>query len=42
MGTGFVLVTPQKEAEDAAAMVDGRVIGRVEEGSGVVVDGVEL
>ena len=42
MGTGFVLVTPQKEAEDAAATVDGRVIGRVEGGSGVVVDGVEL
>jgi len=42
MGTGFVLVVPDDEAEDAAATVDGRVIGRVEEGGGVEVDGVEL
>jgi phosphoribosylformylglycinamidine cyclo-ligase len=42
MGTGFVLIAPGDEAEDVAATVDGRVIGRVKEGSGVVVDGVEL
>jgi phosphoribosylformylglycinamidine cyclo-ligase len=42
MGTGFVLVVPDDEAEDVAETVDGRVIGRVEEGEGVVVDGVEL
>ncbi|MGK2230472.1 MAG: phosphoribosylformylglycinamidine cyclo-ligase [Methanobacteriota archaeon] len=42
MGTGFVLVVPDDEAEDVAETVDGRVIGRVEEGEGVAVDGVEL
>lgn len=42
MGTGFVLVTPEEEADGVAETVDGRVIGRVEEGEGVVVDGVEL
>jgi phosphoribosylformylglycinamidine cyclo-ligase len=42
MGTGFVLVTPQEEAKAVAETVDGRVIGRVEEGGGVEVDGVEL
>jgi len=42
MGTGFVLVVPDDEADDVAETVDGRVIGRVEEGDGVVVDGVEL
>jgi phosphoribosylformylglycinamidine cyclo-ligase len=42
MGTGFVLVAPDEEAEDVASTVEGRVIGSVKEGSGVVVDGVEL
>jgi len=42
MGTGFVLVVPEDEADVVAEEVDGGVIGRVEEGEGVVVDGVEL
>jgi phosphoribosylformylglycinamidine cyclo-ligase len=46
MGTGFVLVVPEDEADAVAEAVDGGVIGRVEEGDdgsgGVVVDGIEL
>jgi phosphoribosylformylglycinamidine cyclo-ligase len=42
MGTGFVLVVPNDQAEDVAATVEGEVIGKVEEGSGVVVDELEL
>ena len=42
MGTGFVLVVPDDEADGVAEAVDGDVIGRVEEGEGVVVDGVEI
>jgi len=42
MGTGFVLVVPEEESEDVAETVDGEVVGRVEEGEGVEVDGVEL
>jgi len=42
MGTGFVLVVPECEADDTAEAVGGDIIGSVEEGEGVVVDGVEL
>ena len=42
MGTGFVLAAPEGRAETLADAVDGRVIGRVEEGAGVSVAGVEL
>jgi phosphoribosylformylglycinamidine cyclo-ligase len=42
MGTGFVLVVPEDEADEMAGAVGGDVIGRVEKGEGVVVDGVEL
>jgi phosphoribosylformylglycinamidine cyclo-ligase len=42
MGTGFVLAAPPEAAEDLAAAVDGRVVGRVAEGSGVRVAGLEL
>jgi len=42
MGTGFVLVVPEDEGGDVAEAVDGGVIGHVEEGDSVVVDGVEL
>ena len=42
MGTGFVLVVPDEEADDVADTIGGDVIGHVEEGEGVIVDGVEL
>ena len=43
MGTGFVATVPDDEAaEELAEAVDGRVIGRVEEGSGVAIRGLEL
>jgi phosphoribosylformylglycinamidine cyclo-ligase len=42
MGTGFVLAAPPGEADTLAAAVDGRVVGRVEEGEGVRVAGLEL
>jgi phosphoribosylformylglycinamidine cyclo-ligase len=42
MGTGFVAALPPERADALAAATDGRVVGHVEEGSGVVVDGVEL
>ncbi len=42
MGTGFVLAAPEAAAETLADAVDGRVIGRVEAGSGVAVAGLEL
>lgn len=48
MGTGFVLVVPDDEADAVAEAVDGGVIGHVGEidsddgGGGVVVDGIEL
>ncbi|MDZ7687373.1 MAG: phosphoribosylformylglycinamidine cyclo-ligase [Halobacteriales archaeon] len=42
MGTGFVLVVPDDEADETAEAVEGDVIGHVEDGEGVVVDGVEL
>ncbi len=42
MGMGFVLVAPKEEAKDVADLVEGEVVGRVEEGSGVEVRGLEL
>jgi phosphoribosylformylglycinamidine cyclo-ligase len=42
MGTGFVAALDPDDAESLAAATDGRVVGRVEEGSGVSVRGLEL
>jgi phosphoribosylformylglycinamidine cyclo-ligase len=42
MGTGFVAALPPDRADALAGATDGRVIGRVEEGAGVAVDGLEL
>jgi len=42
MGTGFVLVVPEKDSKDIAETVGGSVIGRVEDGECIRVDGVKL
>jgi len=42
MGTGFVAALPPERAESLAARTDGGVIGRVEEGGGVAIRGLEL
>jgi len=42
MGTGFVAAVPGDAAADLAAETGGRVIGRVEAGSGVAIRGLEL
>jgi len=42
MGTGFVAALPPSEAASLAAAVDGRVIGRVADGDGIAVRGLEL
>ena len=42
MGTGFVAALSPETAEALRVETDGRVIGRVETGSGVAVGGVEL
>jgi phosphoribosylformylglycinamidine cyclo-ligase len=42
MGTGFVAALPPSNAEELAAAVDGRVVGRVEDGEGVAIRGLEL
>ena len=42
MGTGFVAALPPSNAEELATAVDGRVVGRVEDGEGVAVRGLEL
>jgi phosphoribosylformylglycinamidine cyclo-ligase len=42
MGTGFVAALPPSDAEALANAVDGRVIGRVEDGEGVAIRGLEL
>jgi phosphoribosylformylglycinamidine cyclo-ligase len=42
MGTGFVAAVPPSVAEALAEAVDGRVIGRVEDGEGVSIRGLEL
>jgi len=42
MGTGFVAALPPEDAAALADATEGRVIGRVKEGSGVAVDGLTL
>ncbi len=42
MGTGFVAALDPEAAESLAEATDGRVIGRVESGSGVAIHGLEL
>ncbi|RLM88122.1 phosphoribosylformylglycinamidine cyclo-ligase [Halobellus sp. Atlit-38R] len=42
MGTGFVCALAPEDAEALADATDGRVIGRVEEGQGVSIRGLEL
>ena len=42
MGTGFVAAVDADRANELAAATEGRVIGRVEEGDGVAVAGIEL
>ena len=42
MGTGFVCALAPEDAEALAADTDGRVIGRVERGTGVAIRGLEL
>jgi len=42
MGTGFVCALAPENAEALAADTDGRVIGRVESGTGVSIRGLEL
>jgi len=42
MGTGFVAAVPADAADALVAETDGRVIGRVEDGDGVAVRGLEL
>ena len=42
MGTGFVIAVSEENAESLAAAAGGRVIGRVEAGSGVGIRGLEL
>ena len=42
MGTGFVAALDPDDAESLARETDGRVIGRVEDGSGVAIRGLEL
>jgi phosphoribosylformylglycinamidine cyclo-ligase len=42
MGTGFVAALPAERADSLADTADGRVIGRVEEGAGVSIRGLDL
>jgi phosphoribosylformylglycinamidine cyclo-ligase len=42
MGTGFVAALAPEDAESLAEETDGRIIGRVEEGSGVSIRGLDL
>jgi phosphoribosylformylglycinamidine cyclo-ligase len=42
MGTGFVVALPPAAADSLADATDGRVIGRVREGEGVTIRGLEL
>jgi phosphoribosylformylglycinamidine cyclo-ligase len=42
MGTGFVAALAPEDAESLADATDGRVVGRVEEGAGVSVRGLDL
>ncbi|MFB6124498.1 MAG: phosphoribosylformylglycinamidine cyclo-ligase [Halanaeroarchaeum sp.] len=42
MGTGFVVALPETEAEEFAAAVEGKVVGRVEDGERVDIRGLSL
>jgi len=42
MGTGFVAALAPGDAEALAAATDGRIVGRVREGDGVAIRGLEL
>ncbi|MEF8830927.1 MAG: phosphoribosylformylglycinamidine cyclo-ligase [Halobacteriales archaeon] len=42
MGMGFVAAVPPEEAVELADCGDGRIVGRVQEGDGVAVRGLEL
>lgn len=42
MGMGFVIVLPEEEADEAMQNTDGEIVGRVEDGDGVEVRGIEL
>ncbi|KTG30886.1 phosphoribosylformylglycinamidine cyclo-ligase [Haloferax profundi] len=42
MGTGFVAAVPDANAEALVEATDGRIIGRVEDGSGVSIRGLDL
>ncbi len=42
MGMGFVAAVPPERAVELAGATDGRIVGRVEEGEGVSVRGLEL
>ena len=42
MGMGFAIILPEDEAECVRKFVDGRVVGYVERGEGVYVDGMRI
>lgn len=42
MGTGFVIAAPESAAKSIVSKTDGRIIGAVEQGSGIAVRGIEL
>ncbi len=42
MGTGFVIAAPESAAKSVVSKTDGRIIGAVEQGSGIAVRGIEL
>lgn len=42
MGMGFAIILPEEEVDEVKRYVDGRVVGRVEEGEGVYVKGLRI
>lgn len=42
MGTGFVLAAPEAAAKSIVSKTDGRIIGAVEQGTGISIRGIEL
>ncbi len=42
MGMGFALVVSEKLADDAAEDLGGKVVGRVEKGSGIILEGKDI
>lgn len=42
MGTGFVVAAPESAAKSIVSKTDGRIIGAVEQGSGITVRGIAL